>query len=59
MTKALRKAIMHRSKLKNIFHKTRAKEDWNNYKKQELLCKSSSQYQERLLSKTEYKRSDR
>ena len=32
MTKALRKAIMHRSKLKNIFHKTRAKEDWNNYK---------------------------
>ena len=32
MTKALRKTIMHRSKLKNIFHKTRAKEDWNNYK---------------------------
>ena len=32
--KALRKAIMHRLKLKNIFHKTRAKEDWNNYKKQ-------------------------
>ena len=33
MTKAQRKAIMHRSKLKkNIFHKTRAKEDWNNYK---------------------------
>ena len=27
MTKALRKAIMLRSKLKNIFHKTRAKED--------------------------------
>ena len=34
MTKALRKAITHRSKLKNIFHKMRAKEDWNNYKKQ-------------------------
>ena len=31
MTKAPIKAIMHRSKLKNIFHKTRAKEDWNNY----------------------------
>ena len=30
MTKALRKAVMHRSKLKTIFHKTRAKEDWNN-----------------------------
>ena len=38
MTKALRKAIMHRSKLKNIFHKTRAKEDWNNYKKQRNFC---------------------
>ena len=30
MTKALRKAIMHRSKLKNVFHKTRAKEDTKN-----------------------------
>ena len=38
MTKALRKAIVHRSKLKNIFHKTRAKEDWNNYKKQRNFC---------------------
>ena len=27
MTNALRKTIVHRSKLKNIFHKTRAKED--------------------------------
>ena len=34
MIKVLRKAITHRSKLKNIFHKTRTKEDWNNYKKQ-------------------------
>ena len=38
MTKALRKAIMHRSKLKNIFRKTRAREDWNNYKKQRNFC---------------------
>ena len=38
MTKALRKAIMHRSKLKNVFHKTRRKEDWNNYKKQRDFC---------------------
>ena len=30
MTKALRKAIMHKLKLKNIFHKTRPKEDCNN-----------------------------
>ena len=29
---------MHRSKLKNIFHKTRAKEDWNSNKKQRNLC---------------------
>ena len=38
MTKALRKAIVHRSKLKNIFRKTRAKEDWNNYRKQRNFC---------------------
>ena len=38
MTKALRKAIIHRSKFKNIFDKTRAKEDWNNYKKQRNFC---------------------
>ena len=31
-TKALRKAIMRRSKLENIFHKTRAKEDKNTTK---------------------------
>ena len=30
MTKALRKARMHRLKLKNIFHKTKPKEDCNN-----------------------------
>ena len=51
MTKALRKAIMHRSKLKNIFHKTR--EDWNNCKKQRnfcvnLLCKSKKDYFQKL-----------
>ena len=38
MTKALRKARMHKSKLKNIFHQTRAKEDRNNYKKQRNFC---------------------
>ena len=38
MTKALRKPIMHRSKLKSIFHKTRAIEDWKNYKKQRNSC---------------------
>ena len=34
---------MHRSKLKNIFHKITAKEDWEKYKKLETLCKSSPQ----------------
>ena len=38
MTKALLKAIMHKSKLRNIFHKARAKEDGNNYKKQRNFC---------------------
>ena len=38
MTKSLRKAIMHRPKLKNIYNKTRANEDWGNYKKQRNFC---------------------
>ena len=38
MKKSLRKAIMHRSKLKNIYNKTRANEDWDNYKKQRNFC---------------------
>ena len=53
MTKALRKTIMHRSKLKDTFHKTRAKEDWNNYKKQRnfcvnLLCNTKKDYFQNL-----------
>ena len=32
ITKVLRKAIMHSSKLKNNSHKARAREDWNKYK---------------------------
>ena len=36
MTKVLRKTILCRLKLKNIFHETGAKEDWN--KKQRNLC---------------------
>ena len=38
MTEALRKGIIHKSKLKYIFRKTRAKEDWNNYRKQRNFC---------------------
>ena len=33
MTKAPRKAIMHRSKLKNIYNKKRTNDNWANYKK--------------------------
>ena len=55
MTKALRKALRHRSKLKNIFLKT--KEDWKNYKKQRNFCVNLLRNtKKRLLSKTEYKR---
>ena len=44
---------MHRSKLKSIFHKTRAKEDWSNYKKQrnffiDLLRNSKKTYFQKL-----------
>ena len=33
MSKALRKAIMHRSKLKNVYNKKRTDVNWANYKK--------------------------
>ena len=38
MTKTLRKAIMHRSKLKNIYNKKRTDDSWANYKKQRNFC---------------------
>ena len=38
MSKALRKAIMHRSKLKNIYNKKRADVNWTNYKRQRNFC---------------------
>ena len=40
MTKELRKAIMLRSRLKNIFNKHRSNENWKNYKMQRNLCNS-------------------
>ena len=43
MSKASRKAITHRSKLKNIYNKYRTEDNWAHYKKQRNLCKSSSQ----------------
>ena len=38
ITKQLRKAIMRRSRLKNIYNKTRSPENWDNYKKQRNFC---------------------
>ena len=38
MTKALRKAIMARSLLKNAYLKTRNSKNWGNYKKQRNFC---------------------
>ena len=38
MTKQLRKVIMRRSRLKNIYNKTRSPENWGNYKKQRNFC---------------------
>ena len=38
MSKAVRKAIMHRSKLKNIYNKKRTDVNWANYKKQRNFC---------------------
>ena len=38
MNKALSKAIMQRSKLRNIFLKNKTEENRNNYRKQRNLC---------------------
>ena len=38
VSKALRKAIMHRSKLKNVYNKEKADINWANYKKQRNFC---------------------
>ena len=46
MFKALRKAVMQRSKLKkNIYNKKRADVNWANYRKQptEFLCHATSE----------------
>lgn len=38
MTKAFRKAIMRRSRLKNIYLKNQSQENWVNYKRQQNFC---------------------
>ena len=56
MTKQLRKAFMRRSRLNNIYNKTRSPENWDNYKKQrnfcvDLLRKTKRSYLNKLISK--------
>ena len=53
MSKALRKAIMHRSKLKIVYNKYTTGENWINYKKQinfcvNLLRKTKTEYFQKL-----------
>ena len=48
MTKALWKAIMTRSKLKNIYLKSRNEKNWVNYKRKRIFCTN-------LLRKTKQK----
>ena len=53
MSKALRKAIMHRSKLKNIYNNYRTEDNWANYKKQRNFCvnllrKTKTEYFQKL-----------
>ena len=38
MNKTLRKAIMKRSKPRNVFNKKRSSENWQNYKRQLNIC---------------------
>ena len=38
MSTAFRKAIMHRSELKQIYNKCRTEDNWANYKKQINFC---------------------
>ena len=53
ITKELRKKIMKRSKLKNLFNKNKNQENWCKYKTQRncrvnLLCKTKKQYYKNL-----------
>ena len=56
MTKTLRKAIMHRSRLKNIYIRKRNDKNWENYKKQrnvgvDPLRKTKTEYFKNLSIK--------
>ena len=48
MTNQLRKAIMHRSRLKNVFKKTRTPKTWQ---KMQFLCKFSKENTKRVFGK--------
>ena len=38
MSKALRKAVRHKLKLKNVYNKNRTEDNWANYRKQRNFC---------------------
>ena len=49
-TKQLRKAIMHRSRLKNVFNKSRTPKTWDSYKKTaQFLCESFKKNRKRVF----------
>ena len=46
----MRKAIMHRSRLKNVFNKSRTLKTWDNYKKTaQFLCESFKKNKKRYF----------
>ena len=49
MTKQLRKAIMHRSRLEYVFNKNCLPKTWNNYKKQRNFCENLLRKKKRVL----------
>ena len=51
MTKALRKAIMHRFKLKNIYSKKRTNENWEDYKSKGIFVRTCCIKPKQIISR--------
>ena len=49
MTKQLRKAIMQRSRLKNVFNKSSTPKTWGSHKKTQLLRESFKKNKKRVF----------
>ena len=52
MTKALKKVIIHKSMVQNIYHKSRTNENQISYKKQKNLCVYFLQKAKQIFPKT-------